>query len=217
MNQSPTAQPFRWQMMRGWLIALCLSLGLAVGSTAATAADHPAQQMIEKAITEMIELLETQGDELSNDPELLQAKVNEIFVPHLDFNTMTKLAVGKFWRKADSGQKTELVVEFQKLLMNTYTGALKEYSGETISFEPFRPQKRDDRAVVKSVFSQSGGAGDVPVIYKLRDKNGWSIYDIEVNNLSLVTSYRTAFAGEIRKGGIGGLLDTLKERNAKKS
>jgi phospholipid transport system substrate-binding protein len=127
---------------------------------------------------------------------------------------MTKLAVGKFWRQADAAQKTELVSEFKTLLLNTYTGTLAEYSGETITFEPFRPESRDDRAVVRSTFSQSGG-DDVPVVYKLRDQDGWSIYDIEVNNISLVTSYRSAFTNEIGKGGIAGLIGALKDRNAK--
>ncbi|MGQ7842988.1 MlaC/ttg2D family ABC transporter substrate-binding protein [Granulosicoccus sp. 3-233] len=190
-----------------------IALTVAGGITQAQAADHPAQKMVVNAITAMLDVLKNDGDRMKADPDYLQAKVDELIVPHLDFDTMTKLAVGKFWRRADAAQQTELVKEFKTLLLNTYTGALTEYSGETITFEPFRPEEREDRAVVRSTFSQSGGS-DVPVIYKLREKNGWTIYDIEVNAISLVTSYRTAFTNEIDKGGIDGLLATLKERNA---
>lgn len=199
--------------IRQTLMAAVAALGL-VALNANAAADHPAQTMVEESITEMLNVLENDLDKIKADPAYLNSRVNEIIVPNLDFNTMTKLAVGKFWRKASSAQKTELVTEFRTLLLNTYTGALTEYSGEKMKFEPFRPEKRDDRAVVRSVFSPSTGS-DVPVTYKLRDKKGWSIYDIEVNNISLVTSYRTAFTNEIGKGGIAGLLDTLKERNKK--
>jgi len=178
------------------------------------AAEHPAQEIVVGSTTEMLSILKNEGDRIAAEPEYLSAKVEEIIVPNLDFDTMTKLAVGKFWRQADATQKTELVTEFKTLLLNTYTSAMTEYSGGTISFEPFRAEKRDDRAVVRSVFDQDGGA-DVPVTYKLVDKSGWSIYDIEVDGLSLVTSYRTAFASEIRKGGIDGLLGTLKKRNAR--
>jgi len=178
------------------------------------AADHPAQEIVVGSTTEMLSILKNEGDRIAAEPEYLSAKVEEIIVPNLDFDTMTKLAVGKFWRQADATQKTELVTEFKTLLLNTYTSAMTEYSGGTISFEPFRAEKRDDRAVVRSVFDQDGGA-DVPVTYKLVDRSGWSIYDIEVDGLSLVTSYRTAFASEIRKGGIDGLLDTLKKRNTR--
>ena len=197
------------------LLAVMLSGVLSLGiASHAVAEDHPAQTLVVDSISAMLDVLKNDGERIKSDPDYLQSKVDEPIIPNLDFNTMTKLAVGKFWRRADASQKTELVAEFQTLLLNTYTGALAEYSGESINFEPFRPESREDRAVVRSTFSQSGGS-DVPVIYKLRDKDGWSIYDIEVNSISLVTSYRSAFTNEIDKGGIAGLIETLKERNAK--
>ena len=198
--------------IRRTLAALVVAAGAPLLAAAAT--EHPAQDLVVASTMEMLDVLKNESERIEAEPEYLEAKVEEIVVPNLDFNTMTKLAVGKFWRKADGAQRTELVEEFKTLLLNTYTSALTEYSGGTIEFEPFRPEKRDDRAVVRSVFDQPSGQ-DVPVIYKLRDKDGWSIYDIEVDGLSLVTNYRTAFTSEIRKGGIDGLLETLRERNAK--
>lgn len=196
------------------LQVLLTALVLSVSSMVSVAAEHPAQTLVVDAISAMLDVLKNDGDKIKSDPDYRQSKVDELLVPHLDFDTMTKLAVGKFWRRADAAQQAELVIQFKMLLLNTYTDALTEYGDETITFEPFRPEERDDRAVVRSTFSQSGGS-DVPVLYKLRDKGGWSIYDISVNNISLVTNYRTAFTNEIGKGGIAGLIDTLKERNAK--
>lgn len=196
------------------LQVLLTALVLSVCSVVSVAAEHPAQVLVEDAITAMLDVLKNDGDKIKSDPDYRQSKVDELIVPHLDFDTMTKLAVGKFWRRADAAQQEELISEFKMLLLNTYTDALTEYSNEVITFEPFRAEERADRAVVRSTFSQSGG-NDVPVLYKLRDKGGWSIYDIEVNNISLVTNYRTAFTSEIGKGGIAGLIETLKERNAK--
>lgn len=195
------------------LLVLGLLMVSASAGVSALDSEHPAQIMVVDSITAMLDVLKTNGEQIDSDPAYLQSKVDELIVPNLDFNTMTKLAVGKFWRKADAAQKIELVEQFQTLLLNTYTGALAEYSGGAIVFEPFRPQDREDRAVVRSTFSQSGGA-NVPVVYKLRDKDGWGIYDIEFNNISLVTSYRSAFTNEIGKGGISGLIETLKDRNA---
>jgi phospholipid transport system substrate-binding protein len=194
--------------------SVLLAITLIFGGSVALAQEHPAQSMVVASITTMLEVLKNERDRIDAEPDYLKSRVDELIVPNLDFNTMTKLAVGKFWRKADAAQKTELVVEFRTLLLNTYTGALSQYSDESIEFEPFRAEKRDDRAVVRSTFSQSA-ASDIPVVYKLRDKNGWGIYDIEVNSISLVTSYRSAFANEISNGGIAGLIETLKERNNK--
>ena len=194
--------------------ALALGAACLAQVPAHAAVDHPAQAMVEEAVNEALDVLRTRKDELVANPDLLRSEIDRIVLPHVDFSTMTKLAVGKYWRQADATQKTELVTEFQSLLLNTYAGALNQYSGQDISFDPFRPESRDDRAVVRSTFEQSGGAQDVPVLYKLRDKDGWAIYDIEVNNISLVTNYRTAFANEISRGGVGGLIETLKRRNA---
>jgi phospholipid transport system substrate-binding protein len=153
------------------------------------------------------------GERIKSDEAYLSELIDTHVVPNLDFESMTKLAVAKAWRSADDAQRTQLVSEFKQLLLNTYTDAMTQYSGESIEFQPFRPEKKDDRAVVRSVFKQAGG-GSIPVLYKLRNREGWLIYDIEVDQISLVTSYRTAFANEIEKGGIDGLLDTLKEKNA---
>ncbi|MBX2835957.1 MAG: ABC transporter substrate-binding protein, partial [Gammaproteobacteria bacterium] len=152
-------------------------------------AEHPAQELVEQAIGQMVAFLDENKDAVKKDPALLDAKVNELFVKHIDFDTMTKLTVGKHWKKATAEQRTDLVVEFQNMLLGTYTQALTEYSGETMDFEPFRPENREDRAVVRSTFNQANGS-KVPVVYKLREKNGWKIYDIVVESLSLVTSYR---------------------------
>jgi len=196
------------------LSSVVLAVAIGFSSPAARAEDHPAQTLVMTSITSMLDVLNNKKAEIEADPAYLQGQIDEWIVPNLDFNTMTKLAVGKFWKKADADQKTELVVEFRTLLLNTYTGALSLYSGGGIDFEPFRAEEREDRAIVRSTFVRPTGS-DVPVIYKLREKDGWSIYDIEVNSISLVTSYRSAFANEIDKGGIAGLIETIKKRNNK--
>jgi len=201
-----------FKTIRTQLGALVIALAFGFAMTTAQAEEHPAQVMVEEAITAMLMVFKEEGDRLKAEPEYLQAKVDELIVPSLDFVTMTRLAVSKFWNRADAQQQEQLVTEFRTLLLNAYTNALTEYSGETFEFEPFRAGKRDDRAQVRSSFIPSVG-DSVPVIYKLRDKGGWSIYDIEVNDVSLVIGYRSAFSSEIEKGGIDGLIKLLKERN----
>lgn len=187
---------------------------LSVFAVVANAQDHPAQELVVSSTSALIDVLKKEGERIKTDKAFLDEQIVTYVVPNVDFDTMTKLAVGKSWRKADDKQKAELVTEFKALLLNTYTNALTEYSGESIDFQPFKAEKREDRAVVRSVFKQTNGSS-IPVLYKLREKDGWLIYDIEVDQISLVTSYRTAFSNEIEKGGIEGLLKTMKDKNAK--
>lgn len=175
---------------------------------------HPAQDLIENSTRELMEILATEKDKLTSDSAYLQSVVDEKLLPHLDLNAMTALSLGKSWRVADAEQKAELIVEFRKLLLNTYMSALTLYTGQEMAFKPFLPQKRDDRAVVRAVFVQPSGQG-VPVNYKLRQKDGlWRVYDIDVNNINLVSTYRSAFSQKVAKSGIEGLLDEMKAKNA---
>ncbi len=178
----------------------------------AIAADHPAQTTVQQAVQGVLDTLRTQGDAIKSDPQLLDSTVSEYIVPNLDFTTMTKLSVSKHWRNASDDQKAVLVREFKTFLLNTYTSALKEYGGQDIEFLPFKAGKREDRAIVRSVFKQAGS--QVPVIYKLHNKKkGWMVYDIEVSNLSLVIQYKSRFSSEIEANGIDGLIKLLQDKN----
>ncbi len=190
-----------------------LSFCSLLASAATAADDHPAQALVVESTSDLLAVLKEDAERVKTDTAYLNEQVEKHVVPYVDFDTMTKLAVGKAWRDANDDQRVSLVTEFKALLLNTYTNALTSYSGESIEFEPFKPERRDDRAVVRSSFKRAAG-GTVPVLYKLREKDGWLIYDIEVDQISLVTSYRTAFSNEIEKGGIEGLLKTMKDKNA---
>jgi len=195
------------------LLVLALTILLPFGNSA-LAADHPAQTLIVDAVGKFLDVVRNSEDRIKSDKQFLNAKIEELVVPHLDFESMTKLSIGKHWKKASEPQQQELIEEFRKFLLNTYSSAIQEYKSGDISFDKFKAGKRDDRAVVRSKFTRSGSA-DVPVVYKLREKGGWKIYDIEVGQLSLVTNYRSSFSSEIARNGIEGLIDLLKSRNAK--
>jgi len=186
------------------LISACLLL------PAVAAAGHPAEDLVKKLTSGIIGTLEKPQAKV--DQQFVQQALERDVVPHIDFTLMTKLAVGKHWKEASAEQKESLVSEFRDLLVNTYTKALNEYSGQTLEFLPFKPATREDRAVVSSIFKDSGGV-QFPVDYKLRNKNAWLIYDIEVENISLVLGYRSEFSSQISKGGLDGLIGTLRKKN----
>ena len=182
-------------------------------STIAKAEDnHPAQVLVESAVSDILDVYKNESSRLNSEPEYLQAKIDELIVPYLDLKTMTRLIMGKFWRRADEEQQQQLVAQFTALLNKTFTGAVTEYKGETVTFQPFRPTNRDDRAEVRSTLKLGNGIS-VPVLYKLRNEEGWRIYDVEAFNISLVNMLRLAFSNEIERTGIDGLIQTLKERS----
>ena len=173
--------------------------------------------MLKQTSDEVIAVLKEKGDQLKEDPDLVYGLVHEYILPHLDEVTIAKLALGKNWRIATREQKLEFINEFRDLLIRTYGKSLSEFSDQQINYFPVRMEKGEDKVVVKSEVIQPGGP-PIPVAYRLRIKDdAWKVYDLSIDGVSLVTSYRGTFDQEVRKGGIEGLLKYLKGKNADKA
>ena len=136
-------------------------------------------------------------------------------LPHFDFATMTRLAVGKWWREATPDQRKALEDAFRTLLVNTYTTALSEQNAASPSFEvkPVQLAPGQDDVTVHSIVKPPDGQ-QVAIDYRMElTAGGWKVYDVIVENLSLVTNYRSTFASEISRSGIDGLIKALQAKN----
>ena len=142
--------------------------------------------------------------------ELVDAKV----LPHFDFTRMTQLAVGKYWRTATPEQKQALVTEFRNMLVRTYTKAFTVYRDQTVEIKPFKMAADATEVTVKTSINKPG-APSVPVDYEMIKKpDGWKAFDVTIEGVSMVTSYRGTFSSEIQEKGIDGLIKTLASKNA---
>lgn len=186
---------------------------LIAGILPTTLLAHPAQELVQQVTEKFVAALES--PEAKSDKSFVRKAVDRDVLPHIDFESMTKLTVGKAWKTANEDQRASLVNEFRNFLLNTYTKALDEYSGQTMQFLPYADGKREDRAEVKTLFKDPGASTNIPIDYKLHNKAGpWLIYDIKVEQVSLVLGYKSEFAGQIQKGGIDGLIQALKDKNS---
>lgn len=194
--------------MTAFLVVLWCTAGLATDR-------HPAQALVVDSTEKVLQILDENSERIRTDGAFLQKIIDTHITPNIDFISMTKLAVGKNWRKASATQKRALTKQFRQLLLNTYSKSLTQYSGQRIEFLPYREGKREDRAQVRSQFTPTGGAA-IPIYYKLLNKGSWKIYDILIDGISLVTNYRTGFTRKINSNGIDGLIAELTEKNAGK-
>jgi len=170
--------------------------------------------MLKRTSDEVIQVLKEKRTMLEKEPDLVYQIVDKYILPHLDDVTMAKLALGKNWRTATNEQKIAFVDEFRDLLIRTYSKSLQEFRDQTINFFPVDVGPDEDKAIVKSEIIQNGGP-TIPVAYRVRIKdNSWKVYDITIDGVSLVTSYRGTFTQEVRKGGMDGLLLLLRDKNA---
>jgi phospholipid transport system substrate-binding protein len=142
--------------------------------------------------------------------ELVEAKI----LPHVDFQRMTALAAGRFWREATPEQQKQLVNEFRTLLVYTYSGAISQVKDQKLEFKPMRGDAGDTEVEVRSQVLQPRGGDPIQLNYRLeKSPSGWKIYDVNVLGAWLVETYKGNFAAEISKGGIDGLIKALSDRN----
>lgn len=141
------------------------------------------------------------------------ALVKDKILPHIDFERMTRLAVGRAWRSANGGQREALIAQFGTLITRTYSVAIDAYDGHETQVDPVRLSPEDNEVIVRSRFRKAGEK-PIEVTYAMwKAADGWKVYDITVENVSLVITYRTQFAEEVQRGGIDGLIRSLTQKN----
>jgi len=199
------------------IVFLLTIVSLGIYTAAIHASSVQPNELIKSTSEKVLSALDENKEKYEQQPEQLNKLVEDIILPHLDFRAMSKLALGKNWRKANGEQQVRFVDAFKAMLIRTYSKSLTEYAGQEIKFLPYRPPAAGKRTVkVKTVISQNNGP-DIPIDYSLRIKNEiWKVYDIKIDGISLVTNYRNSFASDINRVGIDGLIDKLLAKSASK-
>jgi phospholipid transport system substrate-binding protein len=190
------------------LVSLVLILLFAGMARAAPAAPD---KLLLGVTTDVIASLK-QDPTQAHDPAKLSALVETRVVPIFDFSRMTQLAMGKNWRLASAAQQEQLTVEFKAILVRTYSAALALYRDQTIAYKPSRLMAGDTDTTVRSEVKH--GSRLFKIDYEMtRTREGWKVYDVKLDGISLVTSYRGGFAAKIREAGVDGLIRALAEKN----
>ncbi len=184
-----------------------------LASISVQAADIAPDVLAKNTTQEVLALIKQDKDIQSGSQKKLLDLVEAKVLPHFDFTHMTRLAVGKNWRTATPAQQQALANEFRTLLVRTYSNSLAVYKNQVIEFKPFKMQSGETDVTVKTQVIQSG-AQPIPIDYSMEKlPEGWKVYDVTVDGVSLVVNYRGSFATEVRQNGIDGLIKKLAEKN----
>lgn len=193
--------------MKKLIVLLCTALFGA--SVYAGAAEMAPDALVKVTADEVISVIRT-----TKDKKALREAAEKKVLPYFDFQAMTQLAVGKHWREASPAQQKALEESFRALLVNTYTVAMTSAATgkEAVEVKPVEAKGQND--VIVRTLVRTSTRQPIPVDYRMaRGADGWKIYDVVVENLSLVTNYRTSFASEIQRSGVDGLIKALETKN----
>lgn len=169
--------------------------------------------LIRNTVDEVLAIVRQDKDIQEGDQQKIHALVEAKVLPHFDFERMTQLAVGRPWRTATPEQRQALVREFRNMLVRTYTKVFTVYANQTVEVKPVKLAADATEATVLTVIVKPG-TQPIPVNYEMRKASaGWKAYDIFIEGVSMVMSYRGTFATQIDQNGIDGLIKTLSEKN----
>ncbi len=176
---------------------------------ASLAADTAPDALVKSTVEEVLSVIQQ-----TPDKSALRRLAEEKVLPRFDFRQMTRLAVGPAWQKANPEQQQALESGFRTLLVNTYTGSLSlaARGDRKVEVKPARQSGQND-TVVKTLVTQPGKP-PISIDYRMENNSrGWKVYDVLVEGVSLVTTYRGTFSEEAQKSGIDGLIKVLEAKN----
>jgi phospholipid transport system substrate-binding protein len=196
-------------------VAFATSALAAPAPAAAPAANEAPDALVKRISQDVLETAKADKEIQAGNQKRVMDLVETKILPYVDFQRMTSLAAGRYWRDATPEQQKQLAAEFRTLLIFTYSGALSQVKNETIEFKPLRASPDDNEVEVRSQVNVARGE-PIQLNYRVaKSPTGWKIYDINVLGAWLVEAYKGTFASEISKGGVDGLIKTLVEKNKK--
>jgi phospholipid transport system substrate-binding protein len=193
-----------------------LRAALAVLLTLALVAAHAADDatvIVQSTTEQVLDRVQADKAALQDDPGKMYNLVSELIFPHFDFDIMSQWVLGESWSSATEAQRAGFVEQFRKLLVRTYATALLEFSGQEITYPAIDQKGGANTVMVKQVISQPGSSV-IPIVYRLHNKTGpWKVFDVSVDGVSLVKTYRASFGSMIKDGGIDSLIASLDSKN----
>ncbi len=184
----------------------------ATGPTAAPNTLDP-QALIEDSAKRMLTELDANRAMYAHDPTKLDSLVANVLLPHFDSEYAARLVLGQTWRTATPEQRKRFVDAFYHSLLRNYGNALLNFTADRFVILPYRGDPGETTATVRTEVKKSSGE-KVPVNFSLRKTDdGWKAWDVVIEGISYVKSFRTDFASEVQQQGLDELIARLEKEN----
>ncbi len=184
-----------------------------LASASAFAQEPAPDALIRQLSEEVLAAMRADPELRAGNPAKVGPFVETKILPHFDFARATQIAMGAAWRGATPEQRQELTREFSALLVRTYTAAVADSRDSEVVVSPQRASPSDTEATVRSRVKRPGEQ-PTSIEYEMeKTASGWNIFHLRIEGISLMGTYRTAFAEEVRNNGVDGLIRTLSGKN----
>jgi phospholipid transport system substrate-binding protein len=191
----------------GWLLQ-----APAPAAAAPATAEQPSQ-VVESAADGMLKALDANRAAYEHDPAKVQALVDKYILPHVDTGFAAELVLGKYWRTATAQQRQRFIDAFYHSMLNNYGSALVEFTSNTLKVFPTHVKAGTQTATVRTQMMRTNGSPVSVNYYMHMTAQGWKAWDVVIDGISYVMSYRQDFGSQIaQQGGGASAIDAVINR-----
>ncbi len=200
-----------------FVVAMMLASPLVHAQATAPAAPAPAtaasaespSDVIQQAAQGMLGELDKDRAGYRADPSKVSALVNKYLLPHFDSEFSAQLVLGQYWRTATPDQRKRFIDAFYKSLLNNYGSALSEFTSDRLKIYPTTADPSSARATVRTEVKRDSGDRVAVNYYMRKTAEGWKAWDVVIDGISYVNSYREDFKPQIEAQGLDAVIKRL--------
>jgi phospholipid transport system substrate-binding protein len=165
--------------------------------------------MIQDVASNILKELDANRAAYRNNPQMVRALADKYLLPYFDTQYSAQLVLGRYWRTATEDQRTRFVAAFKDSMLQNYGNALVNFTANKLKVQPGRVDPGSDLATVSTTINRDDGT-TVPVIYVLhKTPEGWKAWDVKIEGISYVKSFRDDFAAQIGQNGLDAVITRL--------
>ena len=163
----------------------------------------------------MLADLDAHRADYRKDPARINALVDRILLPHFDTSYSARLVLGRHWTPATPEQRQRFIDGFYHALLTNYGTALLDFTGDRLKVFPYKGDAAATNATVRTQVRKDDGS-TVAVNYSLRRTDKWMAWDVIIEGISYVKSFRDDFGAEIDQKGLDAVIERLEKQGKAK-
>ena len=181
----------------------------AAGTASALAPGPGPAEVVQAAAQSMLSELDKDRAGYKRDPAKVGQLVDKYLLPHWDTGYSARLVLGKFWRTATPEQRQRFIDAFYHSLLTNYGTALADFTSDRLKIFPSNVDPAKSTATVRTEVKRDSGDRVAVNYYMHTTPQGWKAWDVVIDGISYVNSYRTDFGAQIEQQGIDAVIKRL--------
>jgi phospholipid transport system substrate-binding protein len=195
-----------------WLMGCALAAWFGMSANVLAVADDATapDKLVESSAKQLLEDITANREAYRKDPAKLRQAVDKYLLPNFDSEYAARLVLGKNWRTANEQQRKDFVDAFYQSMVSNYGHYLIDFTSDRLKILPYMGKPDDTSATIRTEVRKDDGT-KVPVNYTLhKTDKGWKAWDVTIEGISYVKSFRTDFGAEIEEKGLDSVIQRLR-------